>query len=47
MLCRPATKMIMLKPKFFHTAIRMIAGIAQRGSPSQSIGGDADAAPGS
>src|SRR5207302_792632 len=38
MLCRPAMKITMLKPKFFHTASRMMAGMAQRGSPSQSIG---------
>jgi hypothetical protein len=38
MFCKPAMKMIMLKPKFFHTAIKMIAGIAQTGSPSQSMG---------
>src|SRR3546814_18851961 len=34
----PASRMIMLYPKFFHTAKITIAGIAQAGSPSQSIG---------
>src|SRR3546814_16933217 len=37
-LWSPASRMIMLYPKFFHTAKITIAGIAQAGSPSQSIG---------
>jgi len=36
--CSAAMKMIMLAPKPFHTENRMIDGIAQSGSPSQSIG---------
>ena len=37
MFCNPAIKIIMLYPKFFQTDIRIMAGMAHWGSPSQSM----------
>ena len=42
MFCSPAMKMIMLYPKFFHTAMRMIAGIAHCGIAEPVHRPDAD-----